>query len=85
MLLNAILHFNIFYACKTFYCFSNFAQLKEVVLAGMVVSSPGEKNEMKELVPNLQTLDLSKTLLSSWIDIIEICEQLSNLSSLIIS
>ncbi|KAG8193948.1 hypothetical protein JTE90_011498 [Oedothorax gibbosus] len=64
---------------------SNFVRLTDVVLYGMLISSPGELNELSEMVPNVKDLDLSQNLLSTWNDVAEITKQLPFLSSLILS
>ncbi|GIY53026.1 tubulin-specific chaperone E [Caerostris extrusa] len=47
---------------------SNFSQLTDVVLSGMLVNGPGNEHELKDLAPNIRNLDLSENLLASWED-----------------
>ncbi|GFQ76967.1 tubulin-specific chaperone E [Trichonephila clavata] len=64
---------------------SNFSQLTDVVLNGMNINGPGNENELAELVPNIQNLDLSQNLLASWKDVKSIVKQLPHLSTLVLS
>ncbi|GIY50268.1 tubulin-specific chaperone E [Caerostris darwini] len=64
---------------------SNFSQLTDVVLSGMLVNGPGNEHELKDLAPNIRNLDLSENLLASWEDVNNIVKQLSHLSTLVLS
>ena len=55
---------------------SKFDQLKIVWLREQCVSTAGNSNELKELCPNLEELDISKNLINSWQIIADICCQL---------
>ena len=65
--------------------FSQFDQLASVALRGTYVSTPGKQGEISRSIPNVQELDLSSNLLSSWEDVAGICQQLANLTTLNIS
>ncbi|XP_019872154.1 tubulin-specific chaperone E isoform X2 [Aethina tumida] len=58
---------------------SNFESLQIVNLRLQNVNSPGRPMELKNLCPNIRELDISKNLLSSWLDIFDICSQLEHL------
>ncbi|XP_055949977.1 tubulin-specific chaperone E-like [Argiope bruennichi] len=64
---------------------SNFSQLTDIVLTGMLVNGPGKENELKELVPNVRDLDLSQNLFSTWDAVNGIVKQLPYLSILVLS
>ncbi|CAL1290073.1 unnamed protein product [Larinioides sclopetarius] len=64
---------------------SNFFQLTDIVLSGMLVNGPGQENELRELVPNVRDLDLSQNLLSSWETVNDIVKQLPHLATLVLS
>ncbi|KFM75160.1 Tubulin-specific chaperone E, partial [Stegodyphus mimosarum] len=64
---------------------SNFSRLTEVVLSSMLINDAGERDELKELIPNVTNLDLSQNLLASWIDVSAVVSQLPQLSTLILS
>lgn len=55
---------------------SKFDELKIIWLREQCVSTAGAPGELKALCPNLQELDLSKTLINSWQIVADICCQL---------
>lgn len=59
--------------------------LREVVLINMKVSSAGQEGELKNAVPNISILDLSKNLLNSWEEVAKITQQLHYLKNLNLS
>ncbi|XP_064484651.1 tubulin-specific chaperone E-like isoform X2 [Ornithodoros turicata] len=59
--------------------------LKEVVLANMPVDNPGNPGELQKFAPNIQSLDLSHSLLSSWEQVALAAGQLHHLNTLILS
>lgn len=59
--------------------------LVNVVLADMPIDSPGEEGELLALTPNILSLDLSHTLLSSWDQVAQAAKQLHHLRSLVLS
>ncbi|XP_050301036.1 tubulin-specific chaperone E [Anthonomus grandis grandis] len=63
----------------------NFESLKIVSVDCQNVSSVGEPNELRSLIPNITSLDISTNLLTTWNDVFQICEQLDKLSSLNVS
>lgn len=58
--------------------------LQVVNLSAYNVSGPGEPGEIKRVCPNIIDLDLSNNLMTSWITIAKIVEQLKNLKSLML-
>ncbi|CAL1685652.1 unnamed protein product [Lasius platythorax] len=64
---------------------SKFDQLKIVWLREQCVSNAGRPEELKELCPNLEELDISKNLMNSWKIIADICSQLHSLIRLNVS
>lgn len=58
---------------------SKFDQLKIVWLREQCVSNAGRPEELKELCPNLEELDISKNLINSWEIVADICFQLHSL------
>ncbi|EGI66346.1 Tubulin-specific chaperone E [Acromyrmex echinatior] len=64
---------------------SKFDQLKIVWLREQCVSNAGEPQELEELCPNLEELDLSRNLINSWKIVANICSQLRSLMRLNVS
>ncbi|XP_076761098.1 glyoxalase 1 isoform X1 [Xylocopa sonorina] len=64
---------------------SKFDQLKTVWLREQYVSTAGKPDELKELCPNLEELDISKNLINSWQTVADICCQLHCLVRLNVS
>ncbi|KAL6439102.1 hypothetical protein ACFW04_003814 [Cataglyphis niger] len=64
---------------------SKFDQLKIVWLREQCVSDAGKPEELKELCPNLEELDISKNLINSWKIVADICSQLHSLIRLNVS
>ncbi|XP_072755413.1 tubulin-specific chaperone E-like [Anoplolepis gracilipes] len=64
---------------------SKFDQLKIVWLREQCVSDAGKPEELKELCPNLEELDISKNLINSWKIVANICSQLHSLIRLNVS
>ncbi|KAK2161322.1 hypothetical protein NP493_1590g00002 [Ridgeia piscesae] len=64
---------------------SKFDELVSVALRGMCVNSPGKDGEIARSIPNVEELDLSSNLLSSWEDVARISQQLPKLTSLNVS
>ncbi|XP_028269593.1 tubulin-specific chaperone E [Parambassis ranga] len=60
-------------------------QLKSVLLNCREVNGPGADGEIRKTTPNIQWLDLSKTLLSCWDDVAAITQQLDKLERLCLS
>jgi len=68
-----------------YFPFSKFDELVSVALRGMCVNSPGKDGEIARSIPNVEELDLSSNLLSSWEDVARISQQLPKLTSLNVS
>ncbi|KYN44335.1 Tubulin-specific chaperone E [Trachymyrmex septentrionalis] len=64
---------------------SKFDQLKIVWLREQCVSNAGEPQELEELCPNLEELDLSRNLINSWKIVANICSQFRSLMRLNVS
>ncbi|XP_053973268.1 tubulin-specific chaperone E isoform X1 [Hylaeus volcanicus] len=64
---------------------SKFDQLKIVWLRQQCVSTAGNPDELKELCPNLEELDISRNLINSWQIVADICCQLHSLIRLNVS
>ncbi|KAL1517512.1 hypothetical protein ABEB36_001268 [Hypothenemus hampei] len=64
---------------------SDFQSLEIVNVRGQFVSSIDKLEQLKSLFPNIRQLDLSKNLLTSWHDILDICDQLPQLYLLNVS
>ncbi|XP_011254453.1 tubulin-specific chaperone E isoform X1 [Camponotus floridanus] len=64
---------------------SKFDQLKIVWLREQCVSDAGRPDELRELCPNLEELDISKNLINSWKIVADICSQLHSLIRLNVS
>ena len=56
-----------------------------MTLRGMCVNSAGKDGEIARSIPNVEELDLSSNLLSSWEDVARISQQLPKLTSLNVS
>lgn len=67
------------------FCFSKFDELVSVALRGMCVNSPGKEGEIAHSIPNIEELDISSNLLSSWEDVAGMVQQLPKLTSLNVS
>ncbi|XP_040001104.1 tubulin-specific chaperone E [Xiphias gladius] len=63
----------------------SFESLPSVLLGRREVNSPGDSGEIRKTTPNVQWLDLSRTLLSCWEDVAAITEQLDKLEGLQLS
>ncbi|XP_047189694.1 tubulin-specific chaperone E isoform X2 [Scophthalmus maximus] len=63
----------------------SFESLQSVLLDGREVNGPGAEGEIRRTTPNVQLLDLSKTLLSCWDDVGTITQQLDRLRELRLS
>ncbi|KAL3231575.1 hypothetical protein MRX96_023287 [Rhipicephalus microplus] len=59
--------------------------IREVTLASIPIDRPGNEGELASLVPKLQSLVLTHTLLSSWEQVAQITRQLPHLSALHLS
>lgn len=59
--------------------------IREAALASMPIDRPGNDGELASLVPKLQCLVLTHTLLSSWEQVAQITRQLPHLSALHLS
>uniref|UniRef100_A0A8D3BHC9 Tubulin-specific chaperone E n=1 Tax=Scophthalmus maximus TaxID=52904 RepID=A0A8D3BHC9_SCOMX len=68
-----------------FVCICSFESLQSVLLDGREVNGPGAEGEIRRTTPNVQLLDLSKTLLSCWDDVGTITQQLDRLRELRLS
>lgn len=64
---------------------SKFDQLKIVCLREQCIGHAGQRDELRQLCPNVEELDLSKNLLSSWKTVADICCQLGRLNALNVS
>jgi hypothetical protein len=65
------------------YNYSQLDQLQEVVLRGMTMYGVGpHAAELRQHTPNIQELDISATLVSSWLSVSQITECLPKLTSL---
>lgn len=64
---------------------SKFDQLKIVCLREQCINDAGMHGELEELCPNVEELDISKNLISSWKIIADICSQLHFLKRLNVS
>ncbi|KAI0220594.1 Tubulin-specific chaperone E [Lamellibrachia satsuma] len=64
---------------------SKFDELVSVALRGMCVNSPGKEGEIAHSIPNIEELDISSNLLSSWEDVAGMVQQLPKLTSLNVS
>ena len=65
-----------------FHC-SQLDQLQEVVLRGLLMYGVGPHgSELRQHTPNIQELDISDTLVSSWLSVSEITGCLPKLKSL---
>ncbi|XP_012277540.1 tubulin-specific chaperone E isoform X2 [Orussus abietinus] len=64
---------------------SRFDQLKIVWLREQALSDAGEPGELQELCPNIEEIDLSRNLISSWQVVADICCQLHRLTQLDVS
>ncbi|XP_060047940.1 tubulin-specific chaperone E isoform X3 [Erinaceus europaeus] len=64
---------------------SQLNKLEEICLMNCAVSCAGDKGEIANLCPNIRVLSLSKNLLSSWDEVINIADQLKRLESLTLS
>ena len=63
--------------------YSQLDQLQEVVLRGMTMYGVGaHAAELRQHTPNIQELDISATLVSSWLSVSQITECLPKLTSL---
>ncbi|XP_076583467.1 tubulin-specific chaperone E [Chaetodon auriga] len=63
----------------------SFEDLSSVLLTNSEVNGPGAEGEIRKTTPNVQFLDLSGTLLSSWEDVAAITQQLDQLEELLLS
>lgn len=70
---------------KVFSKQSHFNDLRVVNLRLQNIRSAGESGQLIELCPNIQELDLSKNLITSWKTVFEICDQLKQLRWLSLS
>ncbi|XP_008314685.1 tubulin-specific chaperone E [Cynoglossus semilaevis] len=59
--------------------------LTSVLLNNAGVSGVGSDGEVRKMTPNVEWLDLSRSLMSSWKNVAEICEQLEKLERLVLS
>ncbi|CAH3162341.1 unnamed protein product [Porites evermanni] len=64
---------------------SDYKTLREVSLRGLTVNGPDKENDFYKVAPNISELDLSKTLLSSWVDVAAITRNLEHLQILNLS
>ncbi|KAK5623409.1 hypothetical protein CRENBAI_014856 [Crenichthys baileyi] len=62
-----------------------FESLPSIVLNHCEVNGPGAAGEIRKTAPNVQWLDLSGSLVSTWEDVAAITEQLENLEGLQLS
>ncbi|XP_045898660.1 tubulin-specific chaperone E-like [Micropterus dolomieu] len=63
----------------------SFESLPTVLLSRSEVNGPGADGEIRKTTPNVQWLDLSGTLLSSWEDVAAVTQQLDKLEGLQLS
>ncbi|XP_037621753.1 tubulin-specific chaperone E-like [Sebastes umbrosus] len=63
----------------------SFESLPTVLLSHSEVNGPGDDGEIRKTTPNVQRLDLSRTLLSCWEDVAAITQQLDKLKELELS
>ncbi|XP_058496774.1 tubulin-specific chaperone E [Solea solea] len=56
-----------------------------VLLHKTGVNGAGAEGEIRKATPNVKWLDLSRSLISRWSDVIDICEQLERLEKLVLS
>ncbi|XP_041353725.1 tubulin-specific chaperone E-like [Gigantopelta aegis] len=64
---------------------SKLENLTDVMLTDTGVYGAGPQNDLEKFTPNIRELDISKNLISSWIEIVEICKQLEYLKLLDLS
>ncbi|XP_073257799.1 tubulin-specific chaperone E-like [Porites lutea] len=64
---------------------SDYKTIREVSLRGLTVNGPDKENDFYKVAPNISELDLSKTLLSSWMDVASITRNLKHLQILNLS
>uniref|UniRef100_A0A8C0DSJ1 Tubulin-specific chaperone E n=1 Tax=Balaenoptera musculus TaxID=9771 RepID=A0A8C0DSJ1_BALMU len=64
---------------------SQLSKLQEVSLRNCAVNGPGDKGGIAKACPNLRSIDLSKNLLSSWDEVVDIADQLKHLEVLNLS
>jgi Leucine-rich repeat (LRR) protein len=70
---------------KLFNKISHFDSLDNVVLSETLLNGAGNEDEIGRTCPNITYLNLNQTLLSSWIEIAKIINQLPQLTSLSLS
>lgn len=59
--------------------------MQDVSLRNCAVNGAGDKGEIAKACPNIRSIDLSKNLLSSWEEVIDIADQLKHLEVLNLS
>ncbi|XP_022408853.1 tubulin-specific chaperone E isoform X1 [Delphinapterus leucas] len=64
---------------------SQLSKLQEVSLRNCAVNGPGDKGGIAKACPNVRSIDLSKNLLSSWDEVVDIADQLKHLEVLNLS
>ncbi|XP_058398966.1 tubulin-specific chaperone E isoform X2 [Diceros bicornis minor] len=64
---------------------SQLNKLEEISLRNLAVNGAGDKGGIAKACPNIRKVDLSRNLLSSWDDVIDIADQLKNLEVLNLS
>ncbi|XP_061038189.1 tubulin-specific chaperone E isoform X2 [Eubalaena glacialis] len=64
---------------------SQLNKLQEVSLRNCAVNGPGDKGGIAKACPNVRSIDLSKNLLSSWDEVVDIADQLKHLEVLNLS
>ncbi|XP_014936199.1 tubulin-specific chaperone E isoform X2 [Acinonyx jubatus] len=71
--------------CELYFSCSQLSKLQEVSLRNCVVSCAGDKGTIAKACPNIRRVDLSRNLLSSWDEVLNIADQLKHLEVLNLS